>query len=57
MAALLLLDIEKAFDSVWIGGLIYKLKTYKHTPLYKLLYSYLKDRQIQVCVGQTISPF
>jgi hypothetical protein len=54
--ALLLLDSEKAFDSVWIEGLIYKLQTYKLTPsLCKLLLSYLTDRQIQVRVDGTVS--
>jgi Reverse transcriptase (RNA-dependent DNA polymerase) len=55
--ALLLLDSEKAFDSVWIEGLIFKLMTYKITPsLCKLLLSYLTDRLIQVRVDRTLSP-
>lgn len=44
------LDIEKAFDSVWIEGLIYKLKHLYNFPEFLLffLYSYLKNRTFQV---------
>jgi hypothetical protein len=54
--ALLLLDSEKAFDSVWIEGLVFKLMTYKiPTPYCRLIHSYLTDRQIQVRVDKQIS--
>jgi hypothetical protein len=54
--ALLLLDSEKAFDSVWIEGLVYKLMKFKiPTPYCKLILSYLTDRQIQVRVDKQIS--
>ena len=45
--ALLLLDSEKAFDSVWIEGLVYKLMTYNLPNSYcKHIYSYLTDRRM-----------
>lgn len=43
---LVLLDLEKAFDSVWHDGLIHRLLEYKY-PIYliKLIQSYLKKRR------------
>lgn len=42
---LILLDIEKAFDSVWHNGLIYKLHLYGvPTHLLKLIKSFVTDR-------------
>lgn len=42
---LALLDLEKAFDSVWHDGLIHKLIQYKYPDfLISLIMSYLKDR-------------
>lgn len=44
-SAMVLLDINKAFDSVWHNGLIYKLiKLNFHPAMIKLLHSYLEDR-------------
>lgn len=51
-----LLDIEKAFDMVWINGLIYKLYKYG-TPNYltKLVYTYLTGRTLQVKINNSTS--
>lgn len=53
----LLLDIEKAFDTVWLNGLTYKLihlhKLPKH--MTNLLYSYMTNRSIQVKINNTLS--
>lgn len=48
---MVLLDIEKCFDTVWHAGLIYKL-ILKKCPTYLvfIFYSYLKDRQLRVCI-------
>lgn len=51
-----LLDIEKAFDTVWINGLIHKLIHYNiPTFLTKLIYSYLTERTLQVKVKNILS--
>lgn len=52
----LLLDIEKAFDTMWHEGFIYKLIKYNF-PVYLilLLYSYLKNRSIFVCLNDITS--
>jgi hypothetical protein len=43
---MVLLDLRKAFDSVWHDGLIHKLIQFKYPPyLIRLLRSYLSDRQ------------
>ena len=53
---LALLDIEKAFDRVWLEGLIHKLLEYGvPTNFVKLIHSYLSDRQLQVRVGNELS--
>ncbi|GBN58931.1 putative RNA-directed DNA polymerase from transposon BS [Araneus ventricosus] len=50
------LDVQKAFDRVWIQGLIHKLIRYKTPPhLLKLLKSYLEERKFAVKVGNSIS--
>ncbi|RZC42429.1 RVT 1 domain containing protein [Asbolus verrucosus] len=51
-----LYDIEKAFDKVWVEGLIYKMIKYGIEPNFiKLIYSYLTDRKIIVQVGNSQS--
>ncbi|GFW95600.1 probable RNA-directed DNA polymerase from transposon X-element [Trichonephila clavipes] len=50
------LDIQKAFDRVWLTGLTYKLINYKiPTPLVFLLHSYNSNRSYQVRVKDTLS--
>lgn len=53
---MLLLDIEKAFDKVWINGLIYKLVNYKF-PFYliKLIHNYLTNRTFKIKVNNSFS--
>ena len=53
---MVLLDIEKAFDTVWHDGLIYKLIT-MDVPSYivRILQSYLTKRQFVVSVKDTLS--
>ena len=44
--ALLNIDLEKAFDSVWIDGLLYKLKHYKiNGKMFCILRTFLKNRE------------
>ncbi|GBM22279.1 putative RNA-directed DNA polymerase from transposon BS [Araneus ventricosus] len=50
------LDIQKAFDRVWIQGLIHKLIRYKTPPhLLQLLKSYFEERKSAVKIGNSIS--
>ena len=50
------LDIEKAFDKVWIKGLLYKLiKLEFPKNLVKLLHSYLTERKLKVRINHTLS--
>lgn len=53
---MVLIDMEKAFDSVWHNGLLFKLeKAGTPTYLIKLISSFLKDRSFTVCVNGTQS--
>ncbi|GFW14287.1 RNA-directed DNA polymerase from mobile element jockey [Trichonephila clavipes] len=50
------LDIQKAFDRVWVSGLIYKLIINNFPPaLIHLINSYLVNRSFQVKVNNTLS--
>lgn len=51
-----LLDIEKAFDSIWHDGVIFKLNQLEF-PLYlqKLIQNFLKNRTFFVCIGNSTS--
>ncbi|CAD6232842.1 GSCOCG00007009001-RA-CDS, partial [Cotesia congregata] len=54
--AMTLLDMEKAFDTVWHKGLIYKLITLKFpTYLIKLINCYLTNRHFRVNFNNTLS--
>jgi hypothetical protein len=56
VTAMTLLDIQKAFDRVWVQGLTYKLLQ-KELPVnfIKLIQSYLNNRTLQVKVESTLS--
>lgn len=55
-SALLTLDIEKAFDTVWHQGLIFKLiKNQFPDHLIKIISSFLQNRTFQVRVANTLS--
>lgn len=48
-----LLDLEKAFDTVWHCGLLHKLVSYKvPLGLVRLIKDYLNDRQFFVSIGE-----
>lgn len=53
---IILLDIEKAFDSIWHNGLIYKLKKYGF-PIYivRIIKSFLTDRTFKVVINNSTS--
>jgi len=57
-AGMLLLDIEKAYDTVWLTGLLYKLITIK-VPTYLLwiLKAFLTERNFMVHVNDESSSF
>jgi hypothetical protein len=56
--AAVFLDIEKAFDTLWHPGLLYKLSTMEFsTNLIKLIGSFLSQRKFRVSVeGEMITP-
>jgi len=50
------IDTEKAFDSVWTNGLIYKLKGLDFPPhIINIIDSMLSDRKFVIAMGQTIT--
>lgn len=53
---LILLDIEKAFDSIWHDGLIFKLIKMKlPTYLIRLINSFIRNRRFAVYVNDSVS--
>ena len=51
--ALVILDLEKAYDTVWIEALIHKMQLMEiQTYVIKLILSYLEDRTLQVKINQ-----
>ena len=56
LAALLLMDVEKAFDAVWHNGLLKKLHDMElPSDILRIISSFLTDRTIQVKIGNTLS--
>ena len=56
LAALLLMDVEKAFDAVWHNGLLKKLHDMELPgDILRIISSFLTDRTIQVRIGNTLS--
>jgi hypothetical protein len=56
VTSMTLLDIQKAFDRVWIQGLIIKLYKFKIAVyMIKLIQSYLTDRTFKVKIENTLS--
>jgi hypothetical protein len=55
---LITLDLGKAYDSVWIHGLLYKLISFQF-PAYIIhfLHSYLSNRSFSVAVSDKVSPY
>ncbi len=51
------LDVQAAFDRVWLNGLLYKVKRCLPAYIYKLIVTYLKNRRLQVKVGNSTSVF
>ncbi|GFX52861.1 probable RNA-directed DNA polymerase from transposon X-element [Trichonephila clavipes] len=50
------LDIQKAFDRVWINGLTFKLITFNIPhPLIHLIHSYLTNRSFRIRINETLS--
>ncbi|GFW84492.1 probable RNA-directed DNA polymerase from transposon X-element [Trichonephila clavipes] len=49
------LDIQKAFDRVWINGLTCKLISYNLPPLIHLIHSYLTNRSFKIRINETLS--
>lgn len=52
----MLIDLRKAFDSVWLDGLVYKLlKQEANFHLVKLINNTIKGRKFRVAIGEHIS--
>ena len=56
LAALLLMDVEKAFDAVWHNSQLKKLHDMElPCDILRIISSFLTDRTIQVKIGNTLS--
>jgi hypothetical protein len=56
LMAVVFLDMEKAFDTTWHSGLLYKLSELEFsTSLIKVIASFLTDRKFEVLVGGEFS--
>ena len=56
MVGLMCLDVEKAFDTVWRLGLIYKLYSIElKIPIIKWINSFLSQRNVYVKINSTVS--
>jgi hypothetical protein len=54
---LITIDLEKAYDTVWINGLIFKLISFKFPAyLIKFIHSYLSNRSFSVTLSDASSP-
>lgn len=54
--ALLLVDLEKAFDRVWTAGLLHKMIVLRLPPaLMRIIHSYLQGRTYRVRVKESLS--
>ena len=52
---LLLIDFEKAYDSVWLEGLLYKLSAAGITKnIWKLIASFLLNRKVKIKIGNHV---
>ena len=55
--ALLDIDLEEAFDSVWIDGLLYKLKHYHvNGKMFSIVRTFLKTRETSIELSDYFSP-
>ena len=55
--ALLNFDLEKAFDSVWIDGLLYKLRHYHvNGKMFSIIRTFLKNREASIELADYLSP-
>lgn len=56
VTSLVLLDIEKAFDTVWIDGIIYKLIEYKFPDyILNFINNYLRNRKFKIKINNSYS--
>jgi hypothetical protein len=49
------LDVRQAFDKVWHAGLLFKVKKLFPIQYFRLLKSYLSDREFRISVNEEVS--